>query len=358
MRVAIFCWRPYHVYSAINIVKNNLENTRGNTTLFLYDYANLVQLKNEIENSGLFNEVVIIKDYKPHGQYLQKMVGLFFPQKALKYHVEPYIASDSKHYYNKVGAFDKIITTSCNIILFHFIRLNNKAQIILFEDGTLSYVSNEFDHAINLHYKRIKWLLRNIIRSNSIIAKYVYEPQLVFANGYVLKKLPMIDHDTDECQRTIFSYDSQKSQRVYARKRIIYLDERYPNDYFKDDIKESDVFDILESFKDEVILRPHPGNEPGTRVFDVDSNMQSWELTCKDVLTEDSILITKTSTAAFTPFLLHGIKVNIIFLAPLLFKKTEGEERIAMEMSNKLGYKNLFMPTTFDEFRHILNQLN
>lgn len=357
MSVAIFCWRPYHVFSAINMVSNNVEETKGNTTLFLYNYANLPLLKDKLETLGLFNDIVIVEDYKGHSQYIKKICGLLFPKVALRQQV--YI--ESKPTYScsilQHNAFDKIIVTSFNTTMFEFIQLNPSAQIVLYEDGMFSYIADEVFHALDRQYRRIKWLLKLRIQKFNIIAKYVYEPKLVVSSRYKLLALPKISDITYNAQKNAFLYNRDAVLTQYKGKRIIYLDERFPIERFKDDVNEDVIFDIIKPFADETILRPHPGNEPGCMLFAVDTTNQSWELCCKDILNDDSIIITKTSTAAFTPFMLYGIKTHIIYLAELMFKRTEGVELIPKNIINNLEYKNIYLPKNYDEFRDVLNSI-
>lgn len=357
MKIAIFCWRPYQVFSAINMVSNNIEETKDNTTLFLYNHANLPQLKDKLETLGLFNDIAIVEDYKGHSQYFRKILGLVFPQMALKRKVSIISEHVNRDSILKYNTFDKIIVTSFNTTMFEFLQLNPSAQIVLYEDGMFSYIFDEVLHALSYQYKRIKWLLKIRIHNFNIIAKYVYEPKLVIPDKYKLLALPKINDGTYDIQKKAFSYDHEAVLSQYKGKRIVYLDERFPVDRFKDGISEEEVFNIIKPYADETILRPHPGNEPGSMLFTVDKVNQSWELCCKDILNSDSIIITKTSTAAFTPFMLYGIQAHIIYLAELLFKNTEGVEMVPKNIINNMDYKKIYVPKNIDEFRQILNKI-
>ena len=107
MNVALFCWRPYQVFNSINIVKNNIEGSRGNTTLFVYDYPILEELNEGLKDSGLFKDVVILHCHQESGDHLQKFLGQLFPARTLA-HSDP----EHRDYSNK---FDVVMATSFNL---------------------------------------------------------------------------------------------------------------------------------------------------------------------------------------------------------------------------------------------------
>lgn len=356
MKIAMFCWRPYHIFTGINMVSNNVENTKGNTTLFLYNYANLPQLKDELEATGLFNDIVVIEDYKGSSQYFRKVLGLVVPKMAFKRQLSLDSDLAAKTIVTR-NAYDKIIVTSFNTTMFEFVQLNKSTPIILYEDGMFSYLFDEVMYSLNTQYKRVKWLIKARIRQFNIEAKYVYEPKLVFSGRYHLSSLPKINDHTNNIQKKAFSYDQDAVLQQYKGKRIIYLDERFPIERFKDNVSEDEIFNTMKQYAEQTILRPHPGNNPGSMLFDLDKTNQSWELCCKDILNDDSIIITKTSTAAFTPLMLYGIQCHIIYLAELLFEDTKGVEKIPKKLVDDLGYKKIYLPKTMDEFRKIINSI-
>ena len=339
------------------MVSNNVEETKGKTSLFLYNYANLPRIKDNLESLGLFNNIAIVEDYKGYSEYFRKILGLVFPKTALKQQVSIKSKSVNLDSILNHNTFDKIIVTSFNTTMFEFLQLNPSAQIVLYEDGMFSYIYDEILYAFSHQYRCIKWLLKFRIRQFNIIAKYVYEPKLVISDRYKLRTLPKISDVIYNTQKNAFLYDHEAVLSQYKGKRIIYLDERFPVNRFKDDISEDEIFNIIKQHADKTILRPHPGNEPGSMLFEVDRTNQSWELCCKDILGSDSIIITKTSTAAFTPFILYGIQAHIIYLAELLFKKTEGVDRIPKNIISNLGYKKIYLPKSLDEFEEILNNI-
>ncbi len=92
---AFICWRPYQVFNAINIVKNNVENSSCNSDLYIQDIDLMLSLKDNIEALNLFSNIYIFhEENRGDGVgisnadmmriYVKRAYNFITPKKAIK----------------------------------------------------------------------------------------------------------------------------------------------------------------------------------------------------------------------------------------------------------------------------------
>ncbi len=346
MEVALFCWRPYHIFNAINIVSNDVEHSSGNTTLFLFDYSVLTQSLDRLISSCLFKDIVIVNNNNESGDHVKKFVG----QIRSKFCASRTINGEKKNY---TDFFDTILASSFNIDLLEMVDINKRARICIFEDGINSYCSDSNFGHLNPKFHFIRKLLGKKLNTIEVNAKYFYAPEMVtYLSDSEFFELPKINTETFELEKEAFDYKYEVIKDIYNKKNIIYLDQNFESD------KLSFIENILNKRYSKVILRAHPNDPASFDSFDEDTSGQSWEILCKDVVNDDTIIISPSSMALFTPYILYKKKPTIIVLSKLLINPEDMDLEIfdvfCRHFVKTLEYSNLYIPESLENFENIL----
>ncbi|MCR5768060.1 MAG: alpha-2,8-polysialyltransferase family protein [Lachnospiraceae bacterium] len=350
MKVALFCWRPYHVFNAINIVSNDVEHSKGNTTLFLFDYPVLVKMVEALTKSRLFEEVIVVKNNRESGDHAKKLLGQF------KSKFSNYLTIEGERR-NFSNCFNTIMASSFNIDLIEMIDINKKARICIYEDGVNSYSSDANFNHLNPKFRLLRKVLLKDLNKIKVDTKYFYSPEIL---SYTSKSeccaLPVIKERTFEIEKSIFNYNSQKMLKLYGNKSIIFLDQRFQSDCYEK------IEKLLRKRSERVILRPHPNDPPSFDTFSLDDSEQSWELICNDNISNSSVIISVNSMALFTPYILYHKKPTIIALYKLILNEKiygiKNFDLFCQKFKQRSKYENMFIPETLDEFGQILTNFD
>ncbi len=354
MRVLFVCWRPYQLFNAINIVSNNVENTYGNSDLFISDLPSLLAVKDKIRDTKLFNNIGVYDDL--YGDDIVSRLERIF---AIPITI---LSRFTVRHFIKEGNFpdlkyDLLFGSGYSHFFTRMVNANPDARVIFLEDGIGHYLNYEKRIYSKLKSERFLYrFFRKGVLSINPEKRYVYRPDMVNkTTNDVFCKMPDLNNAYGNL-KTVFGTDIDI---LPENKKFLYL---YEDSWFKFTEKENPHIDenklnrVLELFADKMLTRLHPAMKDGPENLPVDERKYMWEISARN-LTADDTLISILSTACLTPFFLYGVTPRIIFLFQLnekSFNKTDEMNLRFVERFRRVYPGKVFIPTSYEELETVL----
>lgn len=261
--------------------------------------------------------------------------------------------------------YEKIICFAGIRFVLDMIRTHPEADVILVEEGTASFLyqnllADEFLNSIgkkDLFFKMLGEDVKKIKADNM----YLYDPNLYkfSPQTYPILKLPRINNNDYELISILEKVFKESNHEQYSGKKIIYLTQ--PMQYMAENYEFVDdkVLETLQKYKKIVVVKPHPAQDLGNFLdFETDKSHSFWELLVKDVVDDNTILISPSSTAMITPKTIYGKEPHVIFTYGMYKMKSSDVRNfslctdIAVDMySNK---EKVHRPITINEFEKAL----
>lgn len=309
---------PYQIFNAISIIKMN--NYKKCDIYILQQFSGAEELIGRLKECGLFDIVRLVKyNHLNKGnkilRYLKKIIRYPFYYQIAKKHFELDLEYES-------------VYLTCPDIIFEFAiaalkKKNRFLSVNYYEDGTFSYIKSEDN--INVSRGRyIKFLSKINLMPNAfekINKFYVYEPQIASLryDGQTKDQLAKTNREDLRLRSLlngVFSYHYDYN----IKNNIILLEQPYEGDL---DIFEHKTFlDIIRYRKiDDVTVKLHPRTRKelftseGVNIY----NHQGipWEMICLNSSMNKKMLITFSSSAAFTSKFIFNDEPYILFLINL-----------------------------------------
>lgn len=305
------CWTPYQIFNAVNFVVNDIEDSKGNSDIYIYhDFFGAAQLSENLKKSGVFNQVYDVEVYDKKRKIwyskLNKIKRLLFPLATVK----RYLLADID--VRKRG-YEILIIAGNNLFSVNLYNCIKNLRVYFIDDGIASYfgdmrsrditflyrIFNKLFHRGPLSYKVEKLYINNKSACQATICDNIIQLPSVYANGKVMKKL-----------KEIFSYTEND---LYLNKRYIYLTQPFYETAVGEKARKIEKT-IINSVKEEVVVRVHPRQDANEyKEYFTDNISNQWELESGEQITDENVLIGTFSTAQFTPKLLFGKEPRVIF---------------------------------------------
>lgn len=327
MRTAFICYRGFQVLNCINFVYHNIRETKGSSDIYIIDeFFDDEAIANRLRETGLFNNVVFVKDIPDRSFSLNRHLGQMFPKKYLQYRLDP----------EKEPASDYLQLVTCGWNKFfvryaEFLREKGIRNIFL-DDGIVSYVgnmrSNEYPGLIDKKLKAFlnkgpysikidELYLNNVGQNQSNMVKRVLE----------LPKLVTAEKELKELLNYVFSYNEK-----CLTEKFIFLDQTKNKDFNMERLAtKALIWEKIANIvpKREFVIRLHPHDMgkldmPGL-VFDKKRSL--WELVCINEVNDEKVLIGYCSTALITPKFIFDLEPIIISLYKLIEFYSKEKER-------------------------------
>lgn len=360
------CSSKYAILNSINAVLNNIKNSNGNSDLVIFHRTDdMKNLSKKIKESKIF---VNVYDFP----FINKMKSFSLFN----------LFAFPTFFLGKLSLSDKYISQmeNCYDILFSqsllygslFRRLNKNAEVYLIEDGLSSYTTRTIDPKRRSVYF---YLINKIIFSGSLLSnvkkQLLYEPVLCSGEIKNIIKLPKLKSENNIFFNKLFGY---RDNNLYHFHKFIYLG--VPLYGLKDlmvNINESPV-DLEKKCKNIIkkamkvlsenkfIYRAHPIENidrdfyKDNCKFDIFNNM--WEIECQNTITDNHILVSFFSTAAFTPKILYGKEPYVVVLYKMLDVEFFNADKLVSNM--KSLYSNpekVILVNNIDELLSIIEKL-
>lgn len=343
-KVLMVCNSVYQILVAVHLKLNYYADDA--VDLIVSDQMNNSRnIADRITKIGLFRQVIHINNKKEaNGKFTQKAVETWSNLKIIR------------DIYKKNGVYDVLCVSNIavfTILLYNYLRRKKPLELCIFEDGFSTY-SNFFknsDKATFIHRFINK---KGMIGSASKL--YLFNPQLLewkMPDGEVVA-MNKIQPKSDEVEILNRIFDIQKADKYDAP--MLFMEESFFADGFEVEDVEI-VNEIAKHFgKERVMIKTHPRN-PVNRFaelgYKTNKNTEiPWELIVLNQDISKKILITISSSAVLTPFLLFDIPVKSYSLLKMLKNKPgnmQGELGKFMEKVYDLYPNHFFAPETQEE---------
>ena len=365
LKYAFFANTPLHVLNCLNMVWHDVEETRGNSILFVFkQFSGFDHMIGKIQDTGLFQHVYECKmpNKKDEGKlehYIHRLGELLLPKRHLEAWTDCRPIKDT---------FDIIVMPAPLRFPTILYDVNRTAEVWFIEDGTVNYYGNILDH---FGSKR-KYLIRAFFNKGQDVIRptRVYVNNAEYAHGVYEAEIKQLPRYVG-CEKGYISFlrDVFGSTDRYLNKKIVYLS--FPVEELDNRRKHllkgihRKTIESLSAYSEVTIVKRHP-REREVDFYGLDMEEQNtlWEMLCLDSINDESILISYCSTAQFTPKYLFDKEPYLVFTYQLYHDLMDNEGRrqsnTLLVESLKKEYRNpekIIVTETLEEYVNILNAL-
>jgi len=86
LRTAYICYRGFQVLNCPNFVYHNIRDTSGSSDIYIVDeFFAAKDIADRLRKTGIFNNVIFVKDIPDRRFFLNRNLGQLFPEKYLQY---------------------------------------------------------------------------------------------------------------------------------------------------------------------------------------------------------------------------------------------------------------------------------
>ena len=344
MKAIAICCTPYQILNLINLSMNQFQDYEVDVVIVDH-FEGYDKLYYKFIEKKIFNKVYLCKHKYIKDNGLKEHKNLYFNL------IENYIENFKIYKYDKFILGNNLIIS--NILFAKLKRINKNLEVVLIEDGLLTYTS-EFEE-LKTYVKFIRRMMgQPIIEKKYINSIYVYDKELICykvnSNTQVIN-LEKISDRVANVIKDVFIDDSIDNN-IYQN--IIYLDQPFTSDNLN--ISEKEVLgNITKYLGDEITVKLHP--RQNKKIYDsfnvniLEKSKCIWEIELLSINNlEEKTIVTVNSSAAFTPILLYGVETNIILLNDIFNK--DNKNNLVYKFINKFieKYKaNIFLPMSYEE---------
>lgn len=349
------CTTPYQVIGAMSICMNN----KIDADIYVFGMFNgYKDLCVNIKETGIFQNVydVDCKDFRftKKGKAFRQIV---FYKQTLKAFLDPNVS------YNLCYTSSR---AHIKTLMFHeLLNRNPKMRFVIYEDGLGTYRPDTSQIRTSSRRKRMERLFGWKLFTADNTQIIAYEPSLVSVQSSVstlpVGAMPRIDWKgaQGEIVRSVFGV----SHRDALKERVIFFDDLRYGDK-ETDKKLDQCCEIAKRyFGNRMIYKPHPRSAYNTKC---DISFVPFTGTPMEVIyaimddIEDLVIISCTSTAAFTPKLLFGKEPRQIDIHKIACNDKHGKD-----LDNVLGVlKNMYIdkskimiPETITEYEAMIKEV-
>ena len=353
---AFIIWTPFHLYNAVRFLITNEMIGKCDAYYVAQSEAMKDYYENAKRNNVFRNTFYVDESKLPKlNSKLDAVVNLFFPRQFIK-RVFGQNSIDNQ--------YEKLFISVPTRINEAIISANDCREVVGYDDGTGSYLNNLYSHNLGKRYEFAKRLFkRNTYEVKEVL---VNNPEFVLNKDDDIRYERLITKNIKEEDKRlieeIFGYETKSKLSKY-----IYLVQP-PDDIC--DIKEfekieKEVVDRCgDSLKNELLIRMHPRYNINTNYadFQIDDGRELWEIICDESITEENVLISRFSTAQFTPKLLFNKEPFVIFTFNLYedYSKDRIDSYIFLAKALKDIYtkkERIIIPLTMDSFMSTIEEM-
>lgn len=316
------CSTQYAILNSINIVLSDKKKYNGKTDIVIFHQTrDIKNLSKIIKKNKIFENIYDFPFInKKNAFYL--FLLLAFPSVFLSRLCLNKRSLDSLK--NKY----KIIIAQSQLYAALFKTINKNAVAYLLEDGVSSYTSRTSDINRRSFFFRLanKTFLRRMLIAD-IKGHLLYKPEMYCGEKAFIEKLPEHKVQNRNIYNLIFKY---LDNDLYNSHQFIYLGAPYyglkllmsnPSDA-DSGIEERCkllVDDAMKALKKRsFVYRIHPIEKIEKSYYEefciLDNCKNMWEMECQNSITNDHVLLSFFSTAAFSPKIIYDKEPYVIFL--------------------------------------------
>jgi len=309
MNIAFIVDTPYQTLNALNLFWGNYHRKKNVTAdLYIVDqFRNAHQIYERILEKKLFDNVYFLRweenRHMPQGwkRSLRVAYSYLNPKHAVRNQFDGPMPKEK---------YDAIFASVMSCFVASMIKLNSKADFMLFDDGTGSYSGNLVANGGGKAYKLFSKLTgtgANSARAKKLFVNNV--PMCHSTSADEICAMPKFRQDFLDVAYQIFSVAKQTELTA----GIVLLS--HPGDNAPLDKCMQDNVDWIRPWKDRVIVRMHPRDRAYQRYldFEVDDKGEMWELKISQMDMDRVLLVGNYSTAQMTPKMLYDKEPWLMF---------------------------------------------
>lgn len=316
MNYIIFCDTPYQILSAVSFRLDQI--SKKNRVDLIIDTlrtpnVDMKSIAKRIKEVGFFTNVYCVSNLQnkyPKYKSLIKVLEWIFPRYIYKIMTKSIV--DECEY-------DIVVVSGPFSSQREVISANPRSDIYFIEDGLGSYIGRngirELSWRGKIAQRFFKYSPMHIYPKKT----YLYSPDFYEGEYKDITKKMIFPSNNIEKIDYVFSVNLEIVRRLYGNHRFIYFSQLI--DLCDKELKiEKKIVKLINNYKDEFIIRPHPRGV--TNLYEnlnVDNCYNQWELCCSEI-GEESVLISDFSTALFVPKLIYNKEPIVIFLYKLYEK--------------------------------------
>ena len=236
-----------------------------------------------------------------------------------------------------------------------FMSMYKDARVLAYDDGLGSYLGDVFSNELGRKYKAVMSLFG--IKKRYPECVYLNNPDFSIAEYNCTVKPLTGGALSDEHKSLIYGIFDVKYDGEYDRYKCIYLNQPHSDSvvaaYTED---EKNILDVLDKEKTLVRLHPREKNKEFYSAFEIDKGSM-WELLCMDHIGDDHVLVSRFSTALFTPKMICSKEPTVIFTYDLARDSGVNDRMKDMIEVLRKSYSDpgkIIIPGSVDEFRQAL----
>lgn len=354
MRTAIVCNTPLQIMGALDIVANNICDTKNKTDLFLImSFRDSDIISENINKTNLFNHVYRIKPNK-------KKITSLFDLLSYKKILSSYDFEDNSFLNNK---YSNLFVGDKNLLGVALNYKNKCESVYIYDDGINSYKGNCIIDYNSYKYPFISKLLKTDVLSYKIKKLFVYNKEYCHSSiSNEIEQLPQINKNNNvyDILFNVFNYNEETDLKKH---RIIILDQPLEK---KKNFNGLTFYEILNKIQiNNPLIRLHPVQKNvNYGQYKVDKVNNLWELECIKNLSNNHILLSFYSTAQFSPKFISDKEPYVFFLYKLFisdYGTKEYEEFENMIKVLKDSYKTkdkIYVPKNLEELNYLLKEIS
>lgn len=370
-RVAFHCWRPFQLFTIINLVMQDRLCEGRVCDLYIQCNDYLYKYKDNIESSGLFEKVVWYKEHDCANPWLRVEVRInnIFPLCELKSGVVK--KNDYRH--TKNTKYSYIFSSGWNPFFVAFDLVHKEAKCIHFEDGIAGYLNINYESRVlkkkdKIEHNMLKLIGRGVY-SVKIAAFLVYEPKFVNKEihlAYKGRKIPKLTAEVFDKEIEVFTDGDGKRGKTNLKGKTIFLTPiPFKNKENINSPEKDPIVKLLVKYKEGMVVRRHPTDihvDYGKLgIIPEPRNEYIWEIAVGDGIDSRTVIIAEFSSGQLTPYLLYKKYPTLVFL----YRYTQAADKRSVErldeFVNKMKkvYKGeIYLPETFEEVDEVIGKFS
>lgn len=364
MRELYICDTPYQVMNALNIAYHKKDS--ADKILFIENqFRTAEQLAERAGRTGIFKKVYLLRrdeiKFMSAGfkRLTLKIMLNFAPKMYMRLRLKDY-AGECESVFDE--PFNTIYASMAIRSVIAMLRLNRKAELIFFDDGTGSY-SGEI-------ITKGKGILYSVFSKVFHAGTYLCRPSSLFVNNIKMCRtltvpkdrifpLPEIDKGFIDFCGKIFGVNSEK------RNYVFWLSQPPDSTPGASEARDK-VRACLMPYRDKITVRMHPRDNDAEyyRDFTIDYGYDMWELSILSYndKADSLILIASYSSAQTNPKILFDMEPVLIFLNHFNASTSHEEyDRIDSQIEDmRKVYRNpekIYNPKTPEELSAVLQKI-
>ena len=240
------------------------------------------------------------------------------------------------------------------------LKVNEKAEFNLFDDGTSSYSGDVVQSGGGFAYRVFSKITKTGAHAARAEKIYVNNKEMCQSKAAdIICQIPAMTEEFLDIANRIFSVQ----ESVDRTKEIIFLSQPSTGrQSLADDMQR--LIDILKPYKEKITVRLHPREIDFEKYkdFQIDTSKEFWELKVSQLEMDGKVLVSDYSTAQITPKILFDKEPRLLFTYKMastynLEEKMSFDNVVKYVKENYRDKSKIMVPNNEEELQICLQQI-